>query len=339
MFTRATETLDAPVYFIVVEGGADRQESVRKGLEALSAADPAHVLIHDGVRPFVDDALIDRVIDELNSGEKAVLPALAIADTLKSAGETGHVEKTVPRNGLYGAQTPQGFDFKAIYDAHREAEQQSRSAFTDDSAIAEWAGIKVKLVAGDPENVKLTFAKDLELADHKLSTAPSLLPDVRTGNGYDVHTLVGGKAVTLCGIEIEHDRALSGHSDADVALHALTDALLATCGQGDIGDHFPPSDPQWKGAASHIFLKHAVDLVSAAGGAVMNADVTLICEAPRIGPHKLAMRENLAQIIGIELDRCSVKATTNEKIGFVGRGEGIAAIATATVVYGAVSDE
>ncbi|MCP4320063.1 MAG: bifunctional 2-C-methyl-D-erythritol 4-phosphate cytidylyltransferase/2-C-methyl-D-erythritol 2,4-cyclodiphosphate synthase [Hyphomicrobiales bacterium] len=342
LFTRAAEKIDAPASFIVVEGGTERQDSVRRGLEAFNEAGITHVLIHDGVRPFVDHALIDRVIDAFDRGADAVLPALAIADTLKKATEGDIVEDTVAREGLYVAQTPQGFDFLAILSAHRNAAEQEQTDFTDDSAIAEWAGMSVKLVDGDPENVKLTVARDIELADQKLksqSNGPAQLPDVRTGNGYDVHALVPGSSVVLCGLEIPHDHALSGHSDADVALHALTDALLATCGKGDIGDHFPPSDPQWKGADSRIFLRHAVDLVAGAGGTIMNADVTLICEAPKIGPHKLAMRENLAEIVGIGLDRCSVKATTNEKIGFVGRREGIAAIATATVLYGAISDD
>jgi 2-C-methyl-D-erythritol 4-phosphate cytidylyltransferase/2-C-methyl-D-erythritol 2,4-cyclodiphosphate synthase len=341
LFTRAAEKIDPPVSFIVIEGGADRQASVRNGLEALEGADPSHVLIHDGVRPFVDDALIDRVIGRLADGAAAVLPALSVAETLKAADRDGQVEKTVPRDGLFAAQTPQGFAYADILRAHRKAASVTEQTFTDDTAIAEWAGMRVLIVDGDPDNIKLTFAADIERADRKMQSETmrsSALPDVRTGNGYDVHALVPGSAVTLCGVEIEHDRALSGHSDADVAFHALTDALLATCGQGDIGDHFPPSDPQWKGAASRIFLEHAVDLVAAAGGSVMNVDVTLICEAPKIGPYKVAMRANMARTIGIEIDRCSVKATTNEKIGFVGRREGIAAIATATVVFGAQND-
>jgi 2-C-methyl-D-erythritol 4-phosphate cytidylyltransferase/2-C-methyl-D-erythritol 2,4-cyclodiphosphate synthase len=190
--------------------------------------------------------------------------------------------------------------------------------------------VRVHLVEGGAGNVKLTLQKDIAMADQRLSHG---LPDVRTGNGYDVHQLVPGDGVTLCGLFIPHDQTLSGHSDADVALHALTDALLATCGAGDLGDHFPPSDPQWKGAASRIFLEHAAGLVRARGGPIMNADVSLIAEAPKVGPHREAMRRNLAEFLGISLDRCSVKATTNEKIGFIGRREGIAAIATATVVY------
>ena len=339
LLTQATEDLEPPASLIVVEGGADRQVSVRRGLEALQAADPDLVLIHDGVRPFVDGALIDRVIEALQDGAPAVLPAVAVADTLKAADQDGNVARTVPRDGLYAAQTPQGFSFESILVAHQSAAEQTDQTFTDDCAIAEWDGQTVRLVAGDADNVKLTYGEDLERANRRIDMANQpLVPDVRTGNGYDVHTLVPGNSVILCCVEIPHDQALSGHSDADVALHALTDALLATCGQGDIGDHFPPSDPQWKGAASHIFLRHAVDLVKAAGGVVMNADVTLVCEAPKIGPHKDAMRKNRSDILGISMDRCSVKATTNEKIGFVGRREGIAALATASVAYGAKSD-
>jgi len=237
----------------------------------------------------------------------------------------------VPRAGLFSAQTPQCFRFGPILSAHTQAAASGRSDFTDDASIAEWAGMPVTLVEGSVDNVKLTLKQDIAMADEKLSR--NTLPDVRTGNGYDVHQLVAGDGVTLCGVFIPHDQKLLGHSDADVALHALTDALLATCGAGDIGDHFPPSDPQWKGAASRIFLEHAAKIVRDNGGTIMNADVSLIAEAPKVGPHRLAMRENLASMLGISLDRCSVKATTNEKIGFVGRREGIAAIATATVVY------
>ena len=201
----------------------------------------------------------------------------------------------------------------------------------DDAAIAEWAGLPVAIVEGSVDNVKLTVQRDIAMADEKLRS--NLLPDVRTGNGYDVHQLVPGDGVTLCGVFIPHDQKLRGHSDADVALHALTDALLATCGAGDIGDHFPPSDMQWKGAASRIFLEHAARIVRENGGTIMNADISLIAEAPKVGPHRNEMRESLSRMLGISMDRCSVKATTNEKIGFVGRREGIAAIATATVVY------
>jgi 2-C-methyl-D-erythritol 4-phosphate cytidylyltransferase/2-C-methyl-D-erythritol 2,4-cyclodiphosphate synthase len=315
-----------------VHGGATRQISVHKGLEALAADELAHVMIHDAVRPFISSSLLDRIAAALDSGEQSVLPATPVPDTLKRGSTDGHVVETVPRAGLFAAQTPQTFPFKPILKAHRAASASGISDFTDDAAIAEWADMRVKLVDGDRENIKLTLARDIELADQKLMN--NALPDVRTGNGYDVHQLEPGTGVTLCGIFIEHDQKLKGHSDADVALHALTDALLATCGAGDIGDHFPPSDPQWKGAASRIFVEHAAKIVRERGGTIMNADISLIAEAPRIGPHRQAMREALAGFLSIDIERCSVKATTNEKIGFIGRREGIAAIATATVVYG-----
>jgi 2-C-methyl-D-erythritol 4-phosphate cytidylyltransferase/2-C-methyl-D-erythritol 2,4-cyclodiphosphate synthase len=237
----------------------------------------------------------------------------------------------VPRAELHAAQTPQSFRLDAILAAHEKAALEGAGLFTDDAAIAEWAGMPVTLVAGTSDNVKLTTKRDIAMADERLSAG--MLPDVRTGNGYDVHQLEPGDGVTLCGVFIAHDQTLKGHSDADVALHALTDALLATCGAGDIGDHFPPSDPQWRGAPSRIFIEHAAKIVRDNGGTIMNADVTLIAEAPKIGPHRETMRAKLSEFVGISLDRCSVKATTNEQIGFVGRREGIAAIATATVVY------
>ncbi|OJF90025.1 MULTISPECIES: bifunctional 2-C-methyl-D-erythritol 4-phosphate cytidylyltransferase/2-C-methyl-D-erythritol 2,4-cyclodiphosphate synthase [Rhizobium/Agrobacterium group] len=317
---------------VVTHGHATRQQSVLAGLRKLGDAGISHVLIHDAVRPFIDADMLDRIADELQSGAEAVLPAVAVADTLKRGDAGGHVTETVSRAGLYGAQTPQAFRFQPILAAHTAAESTGRADFTDDAAIAEWAGLPVRLVAGSPDNMKLTTQRDIAMADEKLNR--TALPDVRTGNGYDVHQLVAGDGVTLCGVFIPHDQSLLGHSDADVALHALTDALLATCGAGDIGDHFPPSDPQWKGAPSHIFLEHAAGIVRDHGGTIMNADITLIAEAPKIGPHRLTMRETIANILGITLDRCSVKATTNETIGFVGRREGIAAIATATVVFG-----
>lgn len=313
-------------------GGATRQSSVRAGLDALADSAPAHVLIHDGVRPFVTHTIIDGVADALAQGNAAALPAVAVADTLKRGDAEGNVSGTLPRSALFAAQTPQGFDYSSILSAHRRAAAEGRLDFTDDCAVAEWAGLAVKLTPGSASNVKLTTAEDIAMADEKL--APARLPDVRTGSGYDVHRLVPGDHVVLCGVRITHDQRLDGHSDADVGLHALTDALLATCGAGDIGDHFPPSDPQWRGAASEIFLAHAARIVRDAGGAIMSADVSLIAEAPKIGPHRQAMRQNLGRILAISVDRCSVKATTNEEIGFVGRREGIAAIATATVVFG-----
>jgi 2-C-methyl-D-erythritol 4-phosphate cytidylyltransferase/2-C-methyl-D-erythritol 2,4-cyclodiphosphate synthase len=320
-----------PRHVITVPGGATRQASTLLALRALKTFDPETVLIHDAVRPFVNPELVASVIEKARGGIGA-LPALAVSDTLKRGGAGGRVTGTVDRTGLFAAQTPQGFPFSAVLDAHEKAAAIGKSDFTDDAAIAEWAGIPVEIVAGSPDNVKLTWARDIAMADEKLSHAAAF-PDARTGNGYDVLAFGPGDHVTLCGVAIPHEKALSGHSDADVGLHALTDALLATCGAGDIGTHFPPSDPQWKGAASRLFVEHAAGIVRAKGGRIANADITLICEAPKIGPHREKMVEALAVMLGIAAERISVKATTNEKLGFLGRGEGIAAIATASVIY------
>ena len=316
---------------IAVIGGATRQQSTLSGLRALRDRDVDTVLVHDGVRPFVDQGLISRVIDGIGDGVGS-LPAMPVSDTLKREGEGGLVAETVARQGLHAAQTPQGFPFAALLDAHESAHARGMDDFTDDAAIAEWAGMKVRLVEGDADNTKITWARDIDVANQRTDQSTGF-PDVRTGNGYDVHAFGDGDRVTLCGVAIPFGRALSGHSDADVGLHALTDALLATCGAGDIGTHFPPSDMRWKGAASHIFVEEAVRIVRERGGRIANADVTLIAEAPKVGPHRAAMVEAMAAMLGISTGRISVKATTNEKLGFVGRQEGIAAIATATVVF------
>ena len=331
LFARAFRHIVSATPIETVLGGATRQQSVLAGLRYLKDKHVSHVLIHDAVRPFFDHGLLDLIAESLGDGAPAVLPVMPVTDTLKRADSAGTVLTTVSREQLYAAQTPQSFAFEAILDAHEKAAASGRSDFTDDASIAEWMGIPVTIVEGTADNVKLTVKSDIAKADDKLSAPP--LPDVRTGNGYDVHQLEAGDGVTLCGVFIPHDQKLKGHSDADVALHALTDALLATCGAGDIGDHFPPSDPQWKGAASRIFIEHAARIVRERGGTIMNADVSLIAEAPKVGPHREAMRAKLSEYLGIGIERCSVKATTNEKIGFVGRREGIAAIATATVVY------
>lgn len=323
---------DAAPRIVITTGGRSRQASTRLGLLALADAEPDYVLIHDGVRPFVDAALLARIIAALDPAH-GVLPALAVSDTLKKATASGEVHGTVPRDGLYAAQTPQAFPFRPILEAHEAAFAEDRMDFTDDAAIAEWHGIAVRIVEGSPDNVKLTWARDIEMADERLSHHADIFPDIRVGNGYDVHAFAPGDHVTLCGVDIAHDARLSGHSDADVGLHALTDALLATQGAGDIGTHFPPSDPQWKGAASRVFVEHAARIVREAGGRISNADVTLIAEAPKVGPHRDAMVAAMAEMLSISPARISVKATTNEKLGFVGRGEGIAAIATATVIY------
>jgi 2-C-methyl-D-erythritol 4-phosphate cytidylyltransferase/2-C-methyl-D-erythritol 2,4-cyclodiphosphate synthase len=330
LFHEAAGTL--PNRVVTVKGGRTRQESTWLALQALDGHQPEAVLIHDGVRPFVDAVTMDRVIAAIDEKHGA-LPALAVSDTLKRETADGTIAETIPRAGLHAAQTPQGFPFELIRETHRRAFEAERIDFTDDAAIAEWADIPVRIVLGSPDNVKLTWARDIFMADQRLGGRNSSFPDVRTGNGYDVHSFETGDHVTLCGVAIPHGKRLSGHSDADVGLHALTDALLATCGAGDIGTHFPPSDPQWKGAASHIFVEHAAKIVRSNGGRIANADITLICEAPRVGPHREAMTEALSKMLGITKNRISIKATTNEKLGFVGREEGIAAIATASVVY------
>jgi 2-C-methyl-D-erythritol 4-phosphate cytidylyltransferase / 2-C-methyl-D-erythritol 2,4-cyclodiphosphate synthase len=313
-----------------VAGGVRRQDSVCLGLEALAEAAPSSVLIHDAARPFVDRTLIDRVIDSLAAND-AALPCLPVADTLKWVAR-GKVIGTAERDQLFRAQTPQGFKFEAILAAHREAAKESGRAFTDDAAVAEWYGLDVALVEGAEDNRKLTTAEDMRLADELLQ--PRRGHDagtMRVASGYDVHAFGPGDAVILCGVSVPHEKKLVGHSDADVALHALTDALLGTIADGDIGVHFPPSDARWRGAASEIFVKHAAAKVRERGGSIVHADITLLCEAPRIGPYRDQMRGRVAELLGIEPCRVSLKATTNEGLGFIGRGEGIAAMATATV--------
>ncbi|MGB0694040.1 MAG: bifunctional 2-C-methyl-D-erythritol 4-phosphate cytidylyltransferase/2-C-methyl-D-erythritol 2,4-cyclodiphosphate synthase [Rhodospirillaceae bacterium] len=305
-----------------IHGGAERQDSVRLGLESLEEYAPDYVLIHDGARPMVDFALIDRVIVGL-SAQAGALPALAVADTLKR-GNGVLVEATVDRTGLYRAQTPQGFRYADILAAHRAAEGQ---ALTDDAVVLEASGGRVGLIEGSEDNFKVTRPEDLARAERLLTGSA----ETRLGNGYDVHAFEPGDYVTLCGVEIPHNARLKGHSDADVAMHAVTDALLGAIGGGDIGRHFPPSDQRWRGAPSTIFLAHAGALIEALGGRILNIDLTVICEAPKVGPHRAAMVRGLADALGISANRISVKATTSEGLGFTGRQEGIAAIATAAV--------
>lgn len=312
-----------------VEGGQTRQQSVFAGLRALEKLQVENVLVHDAARPFVTGATITTVLDAIDPGTCA-LPAHAQGDTLKRVDDAGYVEATVPRERLFCAQTPQGFRYDEILSAHREMDRAGRLDFSDDAAVAEAVGMKVRIVPSPAGNLKITTPEDLFMANERVFAT---LPDIRTGNGYDVHALVDGESVWLCGIEIPFDRKLAGHSDADVGLHAVTDALLGALGARDIGDHFPPGDEQWRNTASDVFLRHAVQQAASAGATIRHLDVTLICEAPRIGPHRERMRERIAEIAAIEKDRVSVKATTNEGLGFVGRQEGIAAIATATVAY------
>lgn len=313
-----------------VTGGATRQESVMYGLLALQDRQPARVLIHDAARPFLDAAVIDRVLAALEASPGAIAAEL-LADTLKRASPRMTVAETIDRRGLWRAQTPQGFAFEAILAAHRRAAAAGLTEFTDDAALAEWAGLDVALVAGSPRNIKLTSAEDMDLAERVL--APSLAHlEPRTGSGFDVHRFAPGDGVWLCGVFVPHEARLEGHSDADVGLHALTDAILGALGEGDIGAHFAPSDPRWRGAPSRIFLEDAASRVRARGGRILNVDLTVLCEAPRIGPHREAMRAAIAEMLGISAARVGVKATTTEGLGFTGRREGIAALASATLL-------
>lgn len=313
-----------------VQGGATRQASVYNGLKAIKALKPANVLIHDAARPFVDAEIISAVISNL-SEYPGCIPAVAVADTLKRE-KDGVIIETVDRTCLWGAQTPQAFRFTDILDAHTAAAASERSDFTDDASIAEWAALNIAIIPGKPENYKITTSADLYEAETRLNTGKSgMLSDVRVGHGYDVHAFEDGDHVILCGLEIPHTKKLKGHSDADVGLHTLTDAILGALCEGDIGKHFPPTEDKWKGAASDIFLRHAAKLVTDRSGVISHVDLTLICQAPKIRPHVDAMRESVAGIIGIDVDRVSVKATTTEWLGFTGREEGIAAAATATV--------
>lgn len=286
---------------------------------------PDRVLIHDGARPVLSAALIDRVLDALDEHDGA-LPALPVAETLKRGHDDRTVAETVDRDGLYRAQTPQGFDFAKILAAHQALRGRG---FTDDAALAEAMGLSVVMIEGDEDNLKVTTEPDLERAERLLTKTET--PDVRVGNGFDVHRLGDGDHVWLCGVKVDHDAGLVGHSDADVGLHALTDALLGAIGAGDIGQHFPPSDPQWRGASSDRFVAHAAELIRKAGGRVLHVDVTLVLEKPKVGPHRDRMRRRIADILDIAPSRVSLKATTTEGLGFAGRGEGIAAQATATV--------
>ncbi|WBU57757.1 bifunctional 2-C-methyl-D-erythritol 4-phosphate cytidylyltransferase/2-C-methyl-D-erythritol 2,4-cyclodiphosphate synthase [Paracoccus sediminicola] len=309
----------------LVAGGESRAASVRAGLELLEGSDVTHVLIHDGARPLVGTEVLAGVLDALRAGAVAAAPGIPVSDALWR-GAKGNVAGIQPRDGLFRAQTPQGFRLDVILAAHRTHSGDA----ADDVELALKAGYEVAITAGSEDNLKLTYGPDMDRARRIMRGAM----DIRLGNGFDVHGFDEGDHVTLCGVHIHHDRGLSGHSDADVGMHALTDAIYGALAEGDIGRHFPPSDPQWKGADSEIFLRHAAGMAREKGFRIGNADVTLICEAPRIGPHARAMQARLAAIIGIEPTRVSVKATTSEQLGFTGRGEGIAAIATATLIGG-----
>lgn len=305
-----------------VMGGAERQDSVRLGLESLKSLDVDKVLIHDGARPFISEAVIDGVLDALDTHPGAI-PALRVADTLKR-GAANLIADTVSREGLWRAQTPQGFHLSDILAAHHKF---SGKQFTDDAQLYETLKIPMALTQGSHDNFKITTGDDLMRAEHLIAAHS----EIRTGSGFDAHTFDTGDFVTLCGVEVPHGFGLKGHSDADVALHALTDAILGAIGAGDIGQHFPPSDPQWKGAKSDQFVQHAVKLVRERGGEIVNVDVTLLCESPKIGPHRQSMVTKVAEILNVDQDRVSVKATTTEGMGFTGRKEGLAAQALASI--------
>ncbi len=307
-------------------GGETRQESVFEGLKHLAAMPPDKVLIHDGARPFVSPDLIERIVAGLEN-HKAVLPALVLNDTIKRLVH-GRSLQTVDRDKLFRAQTPQGFAFEDILNAHRCADQEQEFIFTDDASIAEWVNMDVQIVEGSSQNFKITTAEDIKRATMLLHPPA---PDIRCGEGFDVHKFGPGDHLTLCGINIPFDHSLIGHSDADVALHALTDALLGAIAAGDIGTHFPPDEPQWRNQSSDMFLAHACKLITGQNGSVLNMDVTIICEQPKIGPLREQMRHRIAEITHVDISRISVKATTTEGLGFTGRKEGIAARAIVSV--------
>jgi len=307
-----------------IGGAPTRQGSVLAGLEALASQAPDLVLIQDAARPLVDGDTISSVIAALGD---AALPVIPVTDTIKRSSNGRLAEGTEDRRTLFAAQTPQGFAYPAILDAHRRAASEP-AQFTDDAAIAEWAGISVVLTKGSPHNLKLTHPEDFERAERLLGGKPM---ETRTGSGFDVHQFEPGDAVWLGGVRIPHTAKLKGHSDADAALHALTDAIYGALGEGDIGTFFPPSDPQWRGAASSIFLEHAAGLVIQRGGRIVNLDLTIVCEAPKISPHVAAMKTAIAAACAIAPGRIAIKATTSEQLGFTGRGEGLMAMATATV--------
>lgn len=317
----ATDALTGLSGWRTVEGGATRADSVKAGLAALGGAGDRTVLVHDAARPFLSATVIERCVRALDGADGA-LPALPVADSLRRATD-GVVAGSVEREALWRAQTPQAFRLKTLTEAY--AAWPAEEVATDEATVVERAGGRVRIVQGDARLMKLTYPEDFAMAE-------ALVPrTIRIGQGYDVHRWGPGESVWLCGLEIPHDQTLIGHSDADAGLHALTDAILGAIAEGDIGDHFPPTDPQWKGARSDVFLKHAVGLVKARGGRLSNVDVTLICERPKVKPHRQAMRERLAEILELPLDAVSVKATTSEGLGFTGRGEGLAAQAVATI--------
>ncbi len=310
-----------------VSGGATRQDSVRLGLQALSAGGfDGIVLIHDAARPFVSSDLIARAIAAARS-EPAAIPALPVTDTVKLVDAERRVSETPPRDRLVTVQTPQAFAFRPLLDAHEAAARAGLSGFTDDAALIEWAGHAVATFPGEAANVKLTHPEDFAMAEERLGRRLV----TRVGTGYDVHAFDTGDHVWLGGVSLSHTRGVRAHSDGDVALHALTDAVLGALADGDIGTHFPPSDPQWRGASSDRFLAFAAGRVRERGGVIDHLDLTIVCEAPKVGPHRDEIRARIAAIAGIRVNQVGLKATTSERMGFTGRGEGLAALATATI--------
>jgi 2-C-methyl-D-erythritol 4-phosphate cytidylyltransferase/2-C-methyl-D-erythritol 2,4-cyclodiphosphate synthase len=310
-----------------VAGGSTRQLSVLAGLEAIETAAPEIVLVHDAARPLASPALVDRALQAVKESGAAV-PALPVADTIKRIDADGRVIETLARDRLHAIQTPQAFSFAPLLAAHRRARENRRTDFPDDAALAEWAGLQVTTFAGEAGNLKLTGADDFARA---AALDAHALADIRTGIGFDIHAFGPGDHVMLGGVAVPHEKGLLGHSDADVLLHALTDAVLGALAEGDIGQHFPPSDERWRGASSDVFLAYAVGLVAARGGRIAHLDATVLCETPKIGLHRETIRARIARIAGIEVGRVGLKATTTERLGFLGRSEGIAAMASATV--------
>lgn len=331
LYEEAIRTLPAPESTILpcVHGGETRQDSVRNGLEALANLNPELVLVHDAARPFASPGLIERAIEAARRWNAAV-PGTAVTDTIKVIGEHSEVLSTPDRSSLRAVQTPQAFRFSLLLDAHRSAFDSNQRSFTDDGALAEWAGLPVHVFEGEPGNIKLTHPADFQEAERRLK-GKAMTYVTRLGTGFDVHAFAEGDHVWLGGIKVPHERGVIAHSDGDVILHALTDAILGALADGDIGTHFPPSDPQWRGASSDRFLAHAVELVRKCGGIVDHLDATLLCEKPKLGPYREAMRQRIAEIAGLRLDQVSLKATTTERLGFTGRGEGLAAQAAATI--------
>jgi 2-C-methyl-D-erythritol 4-phosphate cytidylyltransferase / 2-C-methyl-D-erythritol 2,4-cyclodiphosphate synthase len=327
LFSEATQGLHLPQ---PVQGGNNRQESCRLGVEACAGENVSKILIHDAARPFVSNAVISNVIAALDQCD-AVVPGLPVADTMKFAPD-GIVVRTVDRGSMWFVQTPQGFTYEKILAAHRQAAREARSGFTDDAAVAEFHGLEVRIAAGEQANRKLTTAHDVKAADKDLAERLFVArPDVRTGQGIDFHVFEDGDGVILCGVKIPHHQKLKGHSDADVAMHALTDAILGAIGEVDIGVHFPPSDQRWKGVSSSTFLLKAMELLAQRKGIIANVDITILAELPRVSPHLANMKSSLAPLLQVSPDRIAIKATTTEEMGAIGRKEGIAAFAVATV--------